>query len=99
MKLLRAGLFVLGGLLLALLVGIVLAWLTVLPSGLVQGMLWLLALEVVALAGFVLAQTRGMTGSITWLLRRIRVPSGRFGAALTRVDEGLAMFYAREPGR
>jgi putative membrane protein len=82
-----------------LLVGIVLAWLTVLPTGLVQGMLWLLALEVVALTGFVLAQTRGMTGSITWLLRRIRVPSGRLGAALTRVDEGLAMFYAREPGR
>jgi putative membrane protein len=82
-----------------LLVGIVLAWLTVVPGGLVQGMLWLLAVEVIALAAFILAQTRGMSGWVTTLLGRIRVPSAGFGAALTGVDEGLALFYAREPRR
>jgi putative membrane protein len=82
-----------------LLLGIVLAWLTVLPDALVQGMVWLLGIEVVALAGFVLAQTRGMSASILSLLERLRVPARRFGTSLTRVDEGLALFYARQPRR
>jgi putative membrane protein len=82
-----------------LLVGIVLAWNTVLPGPLLHGMLWLLGIEVVALAGFVVAQTRGMFGWSTWLLDRIRLRSTRLREALSGVDEGLAWFYRREPLR
>ena len=82
-----------------LLIGVVLAWLTVAPSGLVYGMLWLLVVEVVALGIFVLAQVRGVFRGVGWLLARIPLPSARLGSALTRVDQGLADFYAREPRR
>jgi putative membrane protein len=82
-----------------LLVGIVLAWVTVLPGSLLRGMLWLLALEVVALGAFVVAQTRGMFGWSTWLLDRVRVRSSRLAEALARVDEGLAGFYTGQPRR
>src|SRR5437773_8857514 len=46
-----------------LLLGIVLAFAGTLPgSPLLYGMIWLLAIETVALAGFVVAQKRGMLG-------------------------------------
>ena len=82
-----------------LLVGIVLAWLTVLPGTLVHAMLWLLAIEVLALGAFVLAQVRGVFRWARWLCERMGVPSARLGPALSRVDEGLAGFYARQPRR
>ena len=82
-----------------LVVGVVLAWIIVLPGMLLYGMLWLLGLEVVALAVFVVAQTRGMFGWSTWLLDRMRMRSVRLGDALSRVDQGLAWFYRREPRR
>src|SRR5437867_180612 len=61
-------------------------------------MLWLLALETVALAGFVLAQTRGM---LTWggrLVAQLGVEHGH-AEALGRIDDVLARFYQTAPWR
>lgn len=84
-----------------LLFGIALAWRT-LPSDslFLHAMQWLLAVEVVALAGFLLAQTQGLVG---WSGRVL----GRFGLlrafrgqdVLLRVDGGLKQFYRDEPRR
>ncbi len=82
-----------------LLLGIALAWTSALPgSPLLYGMLWLLALETVALAGFVLAQTRGM---LTWggrLVAQLGVEHGH-AEALGRIDDVLARFYQTAPWR
>ena len=61
------------------LLGIVVAWHTGLTgSALLYGMLWLLAIEVVALGLFVLVQTRGMLGWGLRVLERlgVRPPRG-----------------------
>ncbi|OLB98725.1 MAG: hypothetical protein AUH30_07025 [Candidatus Rokubacteria bacterium 13_1_40CM_68_15] len=83
-----------------LLLGIVAAWMAGLPnSSLLHGMMWLLAVEVLALAGFVAAQMRGVVGwSQRWLARvGLRVSGHQDTSA--RVDRGLARFYREEPRR
>ena len=82
-----------------LLLGVVLAWSSAPPgSPLLYGMLWLLAIETVALAGFVVAQTRGMFAWGGRLLVQLGVPAGGH-AALGRIDQVLARFYRTAPLR
>ncbi len=83
-----------------LLLGVALAGQTMLSgSPLLRGMLWLVAVEVVAVAGFVLSQTSGVLGRGERLLGRFGVGGvGRTGI-LGRVDEGLVRFYREEPRR
>jgi putative membrane protein len=82
-----------------LLLGVALAWSGTLPdSPVLYGMLWLLALETVALAGFVVAQTRGMLAWGSRLLAQLGVGGVR-SEALGRIDAGLARFYRQAPGR
>jgi uncharacterized protein (TIRG00374 family) len=82
-----------------LLLGVALAFAsTPTRSPLLYGMLWLLAIEAVALAGFVVAQTRGM---LTWggrLVTRLGLDHGH-SEALGRIDDVLARFYRTAPGR
>jgi putative membrane protein len=82
-----------------LLLGIGLAWTSAPPgSPLLHGMLWLLAIETVALAGFVVAQTRGVLSWGGRLLGQLGVV-GVETAALGRIDDALARFYRTSPGR
>jgi putative membrane protein len=84
-----------------LLLGVALAGPTLPPdSPLLYGMQWLLALETVALAGFVIAQAQGLLGWSGRVLSRL----GRLQAfvghdVLLRVDGGLKQFYRDEPRR
>jgi uncharacterized protein (TIRG00374 family) len=83
-----------------LLLGIVVAWRTVLTGSLLlYGMVWLLTLEAVALALFVLVQTRGLLGWTGRLLGRLGVQAARGGVSLGRVDDALGQFYRTAPGR
>lgn len=84
---------------LLLLVGLPCAWL-LLPhdSPLLRAMAWLLALEVLAVAGFVLAQTRGVLAGGGRVLGRFRF-AARLAGSLGRVDHSLAHFYRRQPVR
>jgi len=83
-----------------LLLGVVVAWQTALTgSRLLSGMLWLLAIEAVALALFVLVQTRGMLGWTWRLLERIGVRVARGHATLGRIDDALGQFYRTAPRR
>jgi len=83
-----------------LLVGVALAWSSALPdSPLLYGMLWLLAVEAVALAGFVFAQTRGMFAWGGRLLAQLGVPPAGGSEALGRIDDVLARFYRGAPLR
>jgi uncharacterized protein (TIRG00374 family) len=82
------------------LLGIVVAWHTGLTgSALLYGMLWLLAIETVALGLFVLVQTRGMLGWGLRVLERLGVRPPRGQATLGRVDDALGQFYRTAPGR
>jgi len=82
------------------LLGVVVAWQTGLTgSTLLHGMLWLLALEAVALGLFVLVQTRGMLGWSWRMLERFGLRPARGEATLGRVDEALGQFYRTAPGR
>jgi putative membrane protein len=85
---------------LLLLVGVVLAW-TSLPadSRLLAAMQWLLALELVALSLFVLAQTRGLAAFGGRVLGRLGASRFARHEGLGRVDRALAGFYLRQPGR
>ncbi|HTO11735.1 MAG TPA: flippase-like domain-containing protein [Candidatus Binatia bacterium] len=82
-----------------LLLGIVLAVIVLAGSRLLLAMEWLLTLEVIALAVFIVLQTRGLVGWGTRLLDRLGLR--RMGATGTaaRVDAALADFYRREPRR
>src|SRR5438034_3558546 len=82
-----------------LLLGIPLAW-TNSPtaSPLLYGMLWLLAIEAVALAGFVVAQTRGMLAWGGRLVAQLGLDHGHTDA-LGRIDDLLARFYRTAPWR
>src|SRR5216110_3503395 len=82
-----------------LLLGIALAW-TNSPtaSPLLYGMLWLLAIEAVALAGFVVAQTRGMLAWGGRLVAQLGLDHGHTDA-LGRIDDLLARFYRTAPWR
>src|SRR5439155_1616336 len=82
-----------------LVLGIALAWTSTLPgSPLLYGMLWLLAIETVALAGFVIAQTRGMLAWGGRLLAQLGLDPGH-ADALGRIDDVLARFYRTAPWR
>jgi uncharacterized protein (TIRG00374 family) len=82
------------------LLGVVVAWQTGLTgSTLLHGMLWLLALEAVALGLFVLVQTRGMLGWSWRMLERFGLRPARGEATLGRVDDALGQFYRTAPGR
>src|SRR4030095_9027011 len=71
-----------------LLVGVVVAWSTILQGSLLlYGMLWLLALEAIALPLFVLVQTRGMLGWVGRLLDRLGVRAIRGPPHLGRVGD------------
>jgi putative membrane protein len=83
-----------------LLLGIVLARHSALASSpLLWAMLGLLAIEVLGLGGFVVAQTRGMFERGRRLLQRFGVDSFGRGHTTRRVDHGLAWFYRHEPRR
>jgi uncharacterized protein (TIRG00374 family) len=82
------------------LLGVVVAWQTGLAgSALLYGMLWFLAIEAVALALFVLVQTRGMLGWTWRLLERVGIRPSRVQAMLGGVDDALGQFYRTAPGR
>lgn len=82
-----------------LLVGVALATrLADADSRLLLAMQWLVGLEVLALAAFVLVQTRGMLGWGGRLLRRFGLSRERH-AVLGRADDGLAAFYRAHRGR
>lgn len=82
-----------------LLLGIALAWTgTPRESSLLYGMLWLLALEAVALAGFVVAQTRGILAWAGRLVSQLGLDHGHT-EALGRIDDVLARFYRTAPRR
>src|SRR5207237_10458037 len=82
-----------------LLLGVVLAWSSALPgSALLHGMLWLLTIETVALAGFVVAQTRGLFAWGGRLAAQLGV-QGVKTDALARIDDVLARFYRTAPAR
>ena len=85
-----------------LLFGILVAWLT-LPareSWLLKPMAALLGLEVLAVGGFVYAQTAGVLAGSGRMLERIGVmrPAHR-GLPLKRMDRALSLFYRRQRGR
>lgn len=83
-----------------LLLGIVVAWRTVLDGSLLlYGMIWLLALEAVALTLFVLLQTRGMLGWAGRLAARLGIHAPRSRATLGLVDDALGRFYRTAPRR
>lgn len=83
-----------------LFVGVVVAWMAVLPdSSLLYGMLGLLALEIASLSAFVVAQRRGMFAWGGRLLERLGVRAFGRDETVSRVDRGLAWFYRREPRR
>ena len=85
---------------LLLLLGVVLAWTSLAAdSRLLLAMEWLLALELVALSLFVLAQTRGLAafgGRVLALLGAHRFARHE---GLGRVDRALSGFYLGQPGR
>src|SRR5262245_478158 len=74
-----------------LVAGVILAWTTPLhDSTLLRAMQWLLALQVLALGGFVIAQTRGIFGWGARLLTRLGLEAFRGHHTLGRVDDVLA---------
>ena len=78
-----------------LLIGLVLAWHTLpLGSDLLRAMLWLLAAEVIGVAGFVWAQMAGLVGRAGRLLRVVGVSqSTEYAESL---DRALRHYYSRE---
>jgi uncharacterized protein (TIRG00374 family) len=85
---------------LLLLLGVVLAWTSLAAdSRILTAMEWLVTLELVALALFVLAQTRGLAAFGGRVLARLG--ARRFGRheGLGRLDRVLAGFYLQQPGR
>lgn len=83
-----------------LLVGTVITW-NAGPqdSRLLGWMVWLLALEVLAIVGFLIAQIRGGFGWVPGLLARVGLGRSRHGETVARLDRGLAWFYTNEPRR
>ena len=83
-----------------LLVGIVITWLAAPPDSRLLGwMLWLLAVEVLAIVGFLLAQIQGGFGWVPRVLGRIGLGRSRHRETVARLDRGLAWFYRKEPRR
>jgi glycosyltransferase 2 family protein len=78
-----------------LLIGLVLAWSTLpLGSDLLRGMLWLLAMEILGVGGFVWVQVTGLVGRAGRLLRLIGVLTDT-GYAET-LDRALRDYYGRQ---
>ena len=85
---------------LLLLLGVTLAWTSLAAdSAILTAMEWLVALEVLALGGFVIAQTRGILTRSGRLLARVGLPRLDGHATLGRIDHVLATFYRQRPGR
>jgi uncharacterized protein (TIRG00374 family) len=85
---------------LLLLLGVVLAWTSLAAdSRILTAMEWLLALEIVSLGLFVLAQTRGLAAFGGRLLARVGARRFERHEGLGRVDRALAQFYLQQPGR
>jgi uncharacterized protein (TIRG00374 family) len=85
---------------LLLLLGVVLAWTSVAAdSRLLIAMQWLVALEVLGLAVFVVLQTQGVAAFAGRLLARLGLRRFHGHEALSRVDAALAGFYRERPGR
>jgi len=83
-----------------LVVGIVVTWLAAPPdSRLLAWMIWLLALEVLAIVAFLVAQIRGGFAWVPRLLARLGLGRTRHGETVARLDRGLAWFYRNEPRR
>ena len=83
-----------------LLLGVVLAWTSLAAdSRLLVAMQWLLGLEILALAVFVVAQTRGLAAFGGRLLGRVGIHRFERHEALGRVDRALAGFYREQPAR
>ena len=82
-----------------LLLGVALAVATLAGSRLLLAMEWLVALEVIALALFILMQTRGLVGWSARLLDRLGIRRMSGSSTAARVDAALADFYRREPRR
>jgi len=82
-----------------LLLGVALAVVTLGGSRLLLAMEWLAALEVIALALFILMQTRGLVGWGARLLDRLGIRRLSASGTAARVDAALADFYRREPRR
>ncbi len=82
-----------------LLAGIVLALIVLAGTSLLLAMEWLLALEVIALALFILMQTRGLVGWSARLLDRLGIRRMSGSGTAARVDAALAEFYRRAPRR
>ena len=83
-----------------LLVGIAITWLAAPPDSRLLGwMLWLLAVEVLAIVGFLLAQIQGGFGWVPRVLGRIGLGRSRHRETVARLDRGLAWFYRKEPRR
>jgi len=82
-----------------LLVGIVLAWPALVSTAFLRIMELLLIVEVLALGGFVVAQTRNLLVRAERLVRTLGVYGGDTIGALTRVDDALGRFYRTRPRR
>ena len=84
-----------------LVVGIVVTWLAAPPdSRLLAWMVWLLAVEVLAIVGFLVAQIRGGFAWVPRLLARLGLGRQRHGeTVVARLDRGLVLFYRNEPRR
>ncbi|MBI4587271.1 MAG: flippase-like domain-containing protein [Candidatus Rokubacteria bacterium] len=84
-----------------LLLGIACALSTLQPGlPLVRGMEWLLAVEIIAVSGFVLVQVGGVMGGVSRVLNRLGLPwASERSEALRRLDGVLLSFYQREPRR
>jgi uncharacterized protein (TIRG00374 family) len=85
---------------LLLLLGVILAW-TSLPvdSRILRAMECLVALEVLALGGFVIVQTRGLAARGARMLARLGLSRFEGHATVGRIDEALATFYRQRPLR
>jgi len=84
-----------------LLIGILVArWALSPDSALVRIMELLLLLETIGVVGFVAVQMRGVLGGSHRLLERLGFSGGdTMGAAAEHIDQALATFYRRQPGR
>ena len=82
-----------------LLLGVALAVVTLAGSRLLLAMEWLVALEVLALALFILMQTRGLVGWGARVLDRLGIRRMSSSGTAARVDAALADFYRRKPRR
>lgn len=85
---------------LLLLLGVILAW-TSLPvdSRILRAMECLVGLEVLALGGFVIVQTRGLAARGARMLARLGLSRFEGHATVGRIDEALATFYRKRPFR